>query len=159
MAVSRPTPRDIGSYEAKLMGPFTQRQCICLAAGIVPSVLVCWVLKTLGSGMYIMVATVMTIMLIPCCLAFGKKFTYGQNPEDFFKDYLYYHVQCSRVRYYEVDSFDDVAYRKVLKEREKNITKNKKKEREPDPGRETKYINKDKFRTYYHKKDKDYNEL
>ena len=152
MAVTRPTPKDIGSYEAKLIGPFTQRQVVCLGAGIIPSVIACWALKVIGVDAYLMIVVVVTIMLIPCILAFGKKFTYGQNPEDFFKDYLYYHVKCSQVRLFEVESFDDVVYQKPL------VDKNNE-GKEIEKGRYEKYLNKDKYRSYIHKKDRRYNEL
>lgn len=159
MAVTRPTPKDIGNYEAKLIGPFTQRQTVCLGAGIIPSVIICWILKTVGADTYLMIMLVMTIMIIPCFLAFGKKFTYGQNPEDFIKDYYYYHMASSQVRFYEVESYDDVIYEKILKERKKSVTKNVAKEKEIEPGRESKFLNKDKYRSYRHKKDRNYNEL
>lgn len=159
MAVTRPTPKDIGNYEAKLIGPFTQRQTLCLGAGIVPSVIACFIMKNLGFDIYAMMIVVITIMVIPCFLAFGKRFTYGQDPEDFIKDYYYYHIQSSQIRYYEAESFDDKVYEQLLKTRDKAVTKNKKKERTPEPGRYVKYLNKDKYRSYLHRKDKKYNEL
>ena len=44
MAVTRRTLKDVGSYEAKFIGPFTIRQSVCLGIGVIPAAFVDYLL-------------------------------------------------------------------------------------------------------------------
>lgn len=108
MAISRHTQKDIGNYEAKLIGPFTTRQIIFLAIGLVPTFLVDYVLYTLGVDTYTIFGITLVIMIVPCFFAFGSKLTYDMKPEDFLKDYYTYHILAPRIRKYQTETLDDV---------------------------------------------------
>ncbi len=164
MAVSRPTPKDIGNYEAKLIGPFTQRQTVCLAIGIVPSVIVAFALKAIGMDPYLIVGFVIAIMAIPCFLAFGQKFTYGMKPEDFVISYYQYNILSSRIRLYKTVTMDDkleeekrLAEEKLQKKRGKKKPKkeDKKKNANSKNAMGTRFLS-PKYTAYTHKSSKQY---
>ena len=116
MAVSRKTQKDIGKYEAKLMGPFTTRQVICIAIGAVPTVAIDYVLYKSGAvDVYTLFGVALLIMIIPCFFGFGQKFCHGQKPEDFIRDYYFYHILAPNVRLHEIESYDDVLDAKAKK--------------------------------------------
>lgn len=122
MAITKPTPKDVGNYESKLVGPFTQRQTICLATGIVP----CMMLGTLCSALHVngydIIVFCVLIMIIPCFLAFGSKLCYGMKPEDFLTEYIIYHIKSKKIRLYETVTLDDKL----------EIVRNKGKKNEPN---------------------------
>lgn len=109
MAVSRKTQKDIGKYEAKLIGPFTTRQVICIAIGMVPTVLIDYLLYRLGSvDVYSLFGIALVLMVIPCFFGFGQKICHGQKPEDYIRDYYFYHILAPKIRLHKVETYDDV---------------------------------------------------
>ena len=107
MAITKPTPKDVGTYESKLVGPFTQRQVICLSIGAVPAVIIASFLGALGMDGYTIAAVCIIFMIIPGFLAFGSNFCYGMKPEDFIIEYYTYHIKSKNVRLYETNTLDD----------------------------------------------------
>ncbi len=162
MAVTKHTPKDVGSYESKLIGPFTQRQSLCLGIGAVPAVFAATLLGTLGMDGYSIAAVCVIIMIIPGFLAFGSKLCYGMKPEDFLIEYYTYHIKSKNVRLYETKTLDDkldVIRKKEQKEEaqklgieEKKPKKNKKKE---IPVTKTKFKD-ERFTPHGHKESKEY---
>ncbi len=126
MAVTRPTPKDIGNYEAKLIGPFTQRQTICLAAGAVPSVAIAFAMKAVNTDVYVILAVVFLIMALPCFLAFGQKLTYGMKPEDFAISFYQYSIISPGVRVYKTVTLDDRLAEKKKADQQKQMMRGKK---------------------------------
>ena len=164
MAISKSTPKDVGTYEAKLLGPFTQRQVVCLGVGIVPCVLIAGVLHGIGADGYSIAALCLLLMVPSCVMAFGSKLCHGMKPEDFIAEYYYYHVKSSNVRLYETSTLDDrldvVRRKKIEKENQKFKTddKNKKEtQKQKSKSTVTKVKYKDmRFEQYPHKKSKQY---
>lgn len=116
MAISRKTQKDIGKYEAKLLGPFTTRQVICIASGAVPTVAIDYLLFRFGKvDAYSLFGIAFVLMVIPCFFGFGQKICHGQKPEDFLRDYYFYHVLAPKIRLHEVESYDDVLDAKLKK--------------------------------------------
>jgi len=162
MAVTKPTPKDVGSYEAKLLGPFTQRQTICLAIGIIPCVLVSAILNAVGVDGYAIAAVCIFIMVLPCFFAFGSKICYGTRPEDFVIEYYRYHIKSRSVRLYETNTLDDkldvVKQKEQIKEQkrlgieEEPKAEFKKKQR---PATKTKYKDM-RFKEFGHTDSKEY---
>jgi len=108
MAVSRHTQKDIGNYEAKLLGPFTTRQCIFLGIGIIPTAIIGYVLMTAGVDFMTVFGLAIFIMAVPCFFAFGSSLTYDMKPEDYVKDYYKYHILAPRRRLYKTETLDDI---------------------------------------------------
>ena len=136
MAISKPTPKDVGTYEAKLMGPFTKRQVVCIGIGIVPTVLVASLLSALAIDGYTIAGVAMMFMVIPCFFAFGSVLCYGQKPEDFLIEYYQYHLKSKKVRLYATDTLDDkldIVRKKELKKQaeEMELDPKQKKPKEP----------------------------
>ncbi len=138
MAAMRATPKDIGNYEAKLIGPFTQRQTVCLGIGLIPTITVAFLAKGAGMDVYGILALALLFMAIPGFLAFGQKLTHGMKPEDFVIDYYQYHIKSSKIRLYQTTTLDDklVIEKQEAEEKLKNRSKKyrekaaKKKQRE-----------------------------
>ena len=132
MSISKPTPKDIGNYEAKLIGPFTQRQSVFLGIGAIPAVAASALMKSLNADGYAILGVVMLIMIIPAFLAFGEKLTHGMKPEDFIIGYYQYHIASPGIRLYKTETIDDkldYERKKTLEHEEiKNGTKSRKKD-------------------------------
>lgn len=171
MAISKPTPKDVGSYEAKLLGPFTQRQVVCLSIGAVPAVLIASILGAIGIDGYSIVVVCIMLMIIPGFLAFGSTLCYGMKPEDFVIEYYQYHLKSRKVRLYETVSLDDkievVKQNEAQKEAQKLEFNDKK---EPKKDSKSKKQNKDtqstktkykdsRFKAHGHKESKQYKSI
>lgn len=115
MAVSRRTQRDIGNYEAKLIGPFTTRQIVFLAVGMVPAFFIDYILYTLSVDIYSIFAVTFLIMAVPGFFAFGSSLTYDMKPELFLKDYYLYHILAPKKRLYKTETLDDILEREENK--------------------------------------------
>lgn len=164
MAVTRTTQKDIGNYEAKLLGPLTTRQTIIMAIGVIPTLFIDYTVYSLGADMYTIFGITMVLMIIPVFIAFGKSLTYGMNPEDFIKEYYHYHILAPRIRLYKTETLDDVLEAKAKKEAQKEDEnkggkkKNKSKKSAAKKNKNplaTKYKDK-KFVTYAHVENKAY---
>lgn len=133
MAVTRKTQKDIGNYEAKLIGPFTTRQCILLGIGAVPTIIACVIINRLSSDPYAMIGGCI-FMIIPGFFAFGKNLCYQMNPEDFIAGYYYYHIKCPNRRLYKTKTLDDEIEENKYKEELKSynaLSKAEKKKTSP----------------------------
>jgi len=162
MAISRKTQKDIGNYEAKLLGPFTTRQCIFLAIGIVPTFLIDYILYTIGVDMYTLFGISFIIMAVPCFFAFGSSLTYDMKPEDFIKDYYHYHILAPRIRKYETETLDDVLDKENKKlqksdDIENNETDTPKSKKKGSKEKEPKTFG--KMKLYPHKADSEFKEF
>lgn len=162
MAISKPTPKDVGNYEAKFVGPFTKRQLYCIIAGVVPCFIIANVLKGIGADGYTIAAICMMLMLIPGFFAFGQNICYGMKPEDFLIEYYQYRIKSKKVRLYETNSFDDkldIIRKKKEKEEAKKLgiqEKPEKTSKKKDvPVTKTKFKD-TRFKTYGHVKSKEY---
>ena len=107
-SITRKTPKDIGNYESKLIGPFTSRQAVFIGIGMVPTVLAIMIAKSFGVDPFTYLGIAMVFMVIPCFFAFGQKFCYGMKPEEFLADYMHYHVNSAKERLYKTKTYDDV---------------------------------------------------
>lgn len=118
MAVTRKTQKDIGTYEAKLIGPFTARQTAILGIGAIPTLISYTILYGITGSPWI--AMVSMILMAPFAfVAFGKSFCQGDNPEEFFIEWYYYHVKSPEIRTYEAYTLDDKLYDEHIKELKK----------------------------------------
>ena len=156
MAVLRHTQKDIGNYEAKLIGPFTSRQLFFLAIGIVPTAIIDYILFMLGFDIYSLFGITFLIMAIPCFFAFGQSLTYGMKPEDFLKDYYKYHILAPQKRIYQTETLDDqLKWEQTVSEEPQDTgakKDTKKKKNEP-----VKMIG--KMKIYPHKADTEFKEF
>lgn len=108
MAVTRHTQKDIGLYEAKLIGPLTAKQTMKIAPGVILSFFI-------GIALYNLKFDSVTIFFF-CAITmtpfiyFAKAHPYGMEPMDFLKMYYKYHILAPRKRVYKTESFDDVVF-------------------------------------------------
>ena len=174
MAVTKPTPRDIGTYEPKLIGPFTKRQVLCIGGNAIPAVLIGSLVNGLTSDSYTMIVVIMILMIPGIFLAYGHIFCQGMKPEDFVLEYYYYHTKSSNIRRYETvtldDSLDIVRQKKIEKElkehesmdskkkNQKKSKKNKSEQKDKESITKTKH-NDPRFTPRVHKKNKNYKEI
>jgi len=136
MAISKPTPKDVGTYEAKMVGPFTKRQVICIGAGALPTVIISSFLNALNIDGYSIAAVAIMLMIIPCFFAFGSVLCYGQKPEDFLIEYYQYHLKSKKVRLYETSTLDDkldIVRKKELKKQEEEMELDPKQKKPKEP--------------------------
>lgn len=122
MAISRKTQKDIGTYEAKLMGPFTARQCAILGIGAVPTIFFYFIIYGITNNFF-MGAVAIIFMLPAAFIAFGKSLCYGLNPEEYFVEWYFYHVKSPNKRVYKVETVDDKLYNEHIKELKKEKIK------------------------------------
>ena len=167
MAISKPTPKDIGTYESKLIGPFTQRQSVCIAAGLIPSFIIGSFLNGLGFDGYVIACSIIVIMIIPCFLAFGSVLCHGMKPEDFVLEYYYYHIKSKNVRLYETETLDDkidIVRKKEQEEEAKKLgiedesKKNGSKKSSKEKVTKTRFKD-SRFTPYAHKESKEYRSI
>ena len=140
MAISRNTQKDIGNYEAKLIGPFTTRQCIFVGVGLVPSFFIGYSLFTTKMDV-ITILFVIAIIMAPF-LFFAFAHPYGMKPETFLREYYIYHILAPAKRLYVRETFDDGLEKEQKKQQ--SLSNNKKENRNQTSQKTT------------HKKDKDY---
>ena len=83
MAVTRRTQKDVGRFEAKLIGPFTTHQTIFLAIGAV----LCLFIKLLcsGIGLDTVITTVLMILFGGGCILLGFIKPLGMTMTDYIK--------------------------------------------------------------------------
>lgn len=160
MAITRQTQRDIGNYEAKFIGPFTARQAGLLGAGAVIVGVISTFLKALGAETSSLFGVVFFVMAPFAFLAFGKKWTYGMNPEDFIKEYYFYHFQAPRVRKYQTETYDDILEIKMIKE-QKSASSNKSSSKKTKDAEDTgiKDIRAGHFKKFEHKENPKYKSI
>ncbi len=124
--ITRQTQKDIGNYEAKLIGPFTTRQAALIGIGIIPTAIAIMIARAIGvTDIFAMLVIAFTFMAIPGFFAFGKKFCHDMKPENFLVDYYFYHYKSPKERLYKTKTFDDELWNKEHKTVE---TKSKKSE-------------------------------
>lgn len=99
--------KDVGSYDAKFIGPFTMRQtvCLCIAAPI------CWAIyKVLTPIMSLDVAGFFIAIPAGIAFLFGWTKPYGMRPEKFIRSIFVSLVLAPANRKYKTDnSKNDVA--------------------------------------------------
>lgn len=92
--------KDVGSYEAKFIGPFTMRQtfCLCIAAPI------CWFVYKVASPVMSSDAAGFLLM-IPAAVAwiFGWTKPYGMRPEKFIQSVFINMVLAPAIRKYKTE--------------------------------------------------------
>lgn len=102
MAITRQTQKDIGSYEAKFLGPFTMRQSIFFGVGAVISGFFGYCAYKTGADIQTIFMIIFLIMA-PFVL-FGWKKMYGMKMEDFLISYYFYHFKAPAIRKFEIES-------------------------------------------------------
>ena len=113
MAVVRHTQKDVGNYKAKLFGPFTTKQVVTLAPGIIASGAIGYLMYNMGLEIVLIFMIVALIMAPLAFFAFAHP--YDMEPADYLKDYYNYHMKRPKKRYYVVESFDDLVWERELK--------------------------------------------
>lgn len=108
MAVTRHTQKDVGNYEAKLVGPLTTSQLITIAPGLVIAFLVGAVLSSFNLDA-ITIFIVCAILIVPFAI-FAKAKPCGMKPMDYLKMYYKYHILAPPIRKYETETFDDLVF-------------------------------------------------
>ena len=129
MAVTRTTQKDVGNYEAKLIGPLTTRQTAIMGATLVPVVILDLALKGAGIDPYTLFGITFVLMAPSVFFAFGQKFTYGMRPEEFLKEYWFYHILAPKVRKYQTETLDDIIELEKVKKEDNNGAKKSKKKK------------------------------
>jgi len=124
--VARHTQKDVGNYEAKLVGMLTTRQCIFLGAGLFIVLVSGGTLMHVGATQSTIALVAIALMVIPVFFAFGDKLCYGQKPEEFLLNQYYYRKKCSRIRVYESKTLDDKLEEEELKKEYKELKADKK---------------------------------
>ena len=126
--------KDVGSYEAKLIGPFTARQTIC----IVIAAPICWALYTLASP-YVSPDAAGFLTAIPAGIAwcFGWLKPYGMRTEKFIQSVFINTVIAPTHRKYKTVNVHENAFAilekhaKELEAAQNEQKKIKKKEKKP----------------------------
>ncbi|MFT4144383.1 MAG: PrgI family protein [Mobilitalea sp.] len=144
MALSRKTQKDVGKYQAKLVGPFTVRQSIFVGIAAVISMIL-WNMSDMFQMS--MDSKIMTILVVAAPVALlGFLNPYGMTCLEFIKQYYEYHILSSKKRIYQTITDDE----KIIAQQEKqsqSSTKNKKNKSQQK-----------KEAAPVHKKDKDFPE-
>lgn len=123
MALSRKTQKDVGKYQAKLVGPFTVRQSIFVGIAAVIAMIL-WNMSDMFQMS--MDSKIMTILVVAAPVALlGFLNPYGMTCLEFIKQYYEYHILSSKKRIYQTITDDE----KIIAQQEKQTqssTKNKK---------------------------------
>lgn len=144
MAISRKTQKDVGRYQAKLVGPFTVRQSIFVGIAAVVSIML-WNLSDIFQ--LSMENKVMTILIVAAPIALlGFLNPYGMTCIEFVKQYYEYHILSSKRRIYQTTTDDEMLVTEQEKQEQSNENMKDNKSR------------KKKELTITHKKDKDFPE-
>lgn len=113
MAIERKINKDIANYKAKLIGPFTLRQIICLIPAIGIAALCLWGLKDVipstEARIYIMIPLMLPFIL------FGWVKIYNQPLEKFLKSALVSMVLSPAKRKYKTKRDEEPRVRSVNK--------------------------------------------
>ena len=131
MAVMRKTQKDIGNYEAKLIGPFTARNCAFLGIGSVPVVFVGYILFSMKTVDAVTIFFVCALILLPFWFL-GFRHPYGMKPEIFLRDYYRYHIAAPKVRKYATKTQIDLMKDKPDPNAESNNKKKVTHKKDPD---------------------------
>lgn len=93
--------KEIGEYEAKIIGPFTMRQCICLGIGLP----VCYyIFKFLTPILTIDVAGLFCTIPGVIAYAFGWARPYGMKMEEFIHSVFVNRVLAPSIRKYKTEN-------------------------------------------------------
>lgn len=106
MAVSRKTQKDVGKYQAKLVGPFSVRQTIFVGIASVAAILLWNIFDALHMSMENKVATILIVAAPIALLGFLNP--YGMTCLEFIKQYYEYHILSSRKRIYQTTTDDEI---------------------------------------------------
>ena len=115
MAISRKTQKDVGKYQAKLVGPFTVRQTIYVGIAALIAIILWNSLEAMQLSMEDKVFAVL-IVAAPVAL-FGFLNPYGMTCLEFVKQYYEYHILSSKVRIYKTVTDDE----NIVTQQEKEI--------------------------------------
>jgi len=105
MALSRKTQKDVGKYQAKLVGPFTLRQTVYVGIASVLAMLIWNIAGANGADMETKLFIV--IMLSGPIALLGFLNPYGMTCLEFVKQYYEYHILSSKVRIYQTVTDDE----------------------------------------------------
>lgn len=126
MAISRKTQKDVGKYQAKLIGPLTVRNAIFVGIAVVVAVII-W---NLGDVMQIAMTDKIAIILVistPITML-GIVSPYGMTCIEFIKQYYEYHILSSNQRIYVTVTDDERMMEQQAKLAESNNHGTKSKE-------------------------------
>jgi hypothetical protein len=102
MAVSRKTQKDIGNFEAKLIGPFTTRQTYLVGTAAAICVMLYTFLSSIGASLVVRVVACL-IVAVPfitvACITL-----YDMKLDVFLKEYYEYHIKSPDVRLYQIQT-------------------------------------------------------
>ena len=104
MAASRKTQKDIDKYEAKLFGPFTLRQAIILAIGVVLVYLAYLAVSSMTEEMSFKVITCGIVFTPFALVAYWKP--YGMTLPTYLKNYYEYHFLSTKERTINAPTLD-----------------------------------------------------
>lgn len=115
MAISRKTQKDVGRYQAKLVGPFTVRQSIFVGIAAVIAIITWNISDTFQISMENKVVTILVLASPVALLGFLNP--YGMTCLEFLKQYYEYHILSSRKRIYQTVTDDE----KLVPQQEKQV--------------------------------------
>lgn len=100
------TIKDVGSYQAKLIGPFTARQVVCLAV-LIP---IDWTIYNRLTP-YLAPDICTTIMLLPAIVAYliGWSKPYGMNFENFARSAFVSNMLAPSHRIYKTENRQEIS--------------------------------------------------
>lgn len=124
--------KDVGSYEPKVVGPFTTRQAVCLMIGIP----ICIGIYKYGSAI-LPADAVSFLLLIPAAITwlFGWKKPYGMPMEKFIKSIFMNIILAPRNRIYKTErkpSFSERESQEEQKVSQEKVKRSRKYKRSPD---------------------------
>jgi len=124
MAISRKTQKDVGKYQAKLVGPFTVRQTIFVGIASVDAIIIWNILDAMQMGLEDKVVTIL-IFAAPIALL-GFLNPYGMTCLEFLRQYYEYHILSSKKRIYQTVTDDEKIILQQEKEKQQSNKKNSK---------------------------------
>lgn len=104
-SISRKTQKDVGKYQAKLIGPFTVRQSIYVGIASIITIILWNILDAFQIAMEEKVVTII-IMAAPVALL-GFLNPYGNTCLEFLKQYYEYHILSSKKRIFQTVTDDE----------------------------------------------------
>ena len=122
MAISRKTQKDVGRYQAKLVGPFTVKQSIFVGIAALVAMIVYKICDAIGVSSQEKI-TITLIVCIPIVLL-GFLNPYGMSCMEFIRQYYEYHIRSSKIRPYVTVTEDELLQ---ITEKNKPDEKGKKK--------------------------------
>lgn len=143
MAISRKTQKDVGKYQAKLVGPFTVRQSIFVGIAAVLSIIL-WNISDVFQMSMEDKIVIMLVVAAPVALL-GFLTPYGMTCLEFIKQYYEYHILSGKTRIYQTVTDDE----KIITQQERQAQSNNNKKNKSQKKKEAVAV---------HKKDKDFPE-